>query len=282
MKPFTLVYPLALPLATQARGRDEKSQLSKVPPNAHAAVDVKSLRYEYASSAADSTRAAFDDDPLHNYLRGSAKDERRLRGIYKTNTTLQLVIAIRSREKMVFTVADGEANVIGTRSKSESGGSSPVDELIQRIGRVYSTILGKVILSKEQKKRFKEVTLKLEDVVKNTLGEKVDDMLYVDLLATSPTSQGKGYGSALVAAVTSMADLQNRTTFLLSSNIRNTAFYNSCGFTTVASAVIGDSNPSWNASPVTVPLMVRKPSKITNPEVDIMESSGLSVNCLVR
>ncbi len=45
MKPFTLVYPLALPLATQARGSDEKSQLSKVSSNAPAAVDVKPLRY---------------------------------------------------------------------------------------------------------------------------------------------------------------------------------------------------------------------------------------------
>ncbi len=49
--------------------------------------------------------------------------------------------------------------------------------------------------------------------MKDTLGGNLDDMLYVDLLATSPASQGKGYGYALVAAVTSMV---NRALILMS------------------------------------------------------------------
>lgn len=36
------------------------------------------------------------------------------------------------------------------------------------------------------------------------LGENIKEMLLVELLATSPESQGRGYGSALLRAITLM------------------------------------------------------------------------------
>lgn len=97
-------------------------------------------------------------------------------------------------------------------------------------------------------------------------------MFYVNLLATAPAAQGKGYGSALVASITSevllnycilfndnddelQADAHGKSTFLLSSNVKNTGFYNSCGFDIVASASIGDDNPQWKGKPIIVPLV---------------------------
>jgi len=116
--------------------------------------------------------------------------------------------------------------------------------------------------------------MKIEEVVKTNLGERLEEMVHLDLLATSPMSQGKGYGFALVSAVTSTADLQNRSTYLLSSNIQNTTFYNSCGFTTIANVVLGSSNPSWKAPPVIMPLMVRKPSKTMGSELGFVDCSS--------
>ncbi len=45
--------------------------------------------------------------------------------------------------------------------------------------------------------------MKIEEVVKTNLGGSLEEMVHLDLLATSPMSQGKGYGFALVSAVTS-------------------------------------------------------------------------------
>lgn len=46
------------------------------------------------------------------------------------------------------------------------------------------------------------------------------------------------------------ADAQNRSVWLHSSNIDNTAFYNSHGFVTVSTYSLGDTNPDWQKPPV--------------------------------
>jgi len=112
MKPFALLYPLP---SEKARN-DEKSMLSKVSSSSHAPVNVKALRYEHVGTTAESTIAAFHDDPLHAYIR--AGKEGYPHGISKTNTSLQFTTAIRARHKIVLTVNAGEANVIAVRSKA--------------------------------------------------------------------------------------------------------------------------------------------------------------------
>ena len=47
----------------------------------------------------------------------------------------------------------------------------------------------------------------VQELLDKNLGSSMDDMFYINLLATSPNSQGKGYGSALVASVTSLVCL---------------------------------------------------------------------------
>lgn len=46
--------------------------------------------------------------------------------------------------------------------------------------------------------------MKLDDMINQHLGKKTDDMVLLSGLATTPASQGKGYGTALVVAITSM------------------------------------------------------------------------------
>jgi len=54
--------------------------------------------------------------------------------------------------------------------------------------------------------------------VKNTLGNRVKEMWYIDGLFTAPSSQGQGYGGALLDAVTS----QVRHAFLFKAIGRHT------------------------------------------------------------
>lgn len=87
-------------------------------------------------------------------------------------------------------------------------------------------------------------------------------MIHLNLLFTAPKAQGRGYASALVRSVTSVADAQHRNTYLLSSNIANTGFYNSMGFQVVDFAVVGEDNPDWHEAPVVLNIMVREFGKV--------------------
>lgn len=48
------------------------------------------------------------------------------------------------------------------------------------------------------------------------------------------------------------ADAQGRTTWLLSSNVANMAFYNYLGFHTVGTVYIGLGDPTWTKPPIRV------------------------------
>ena len=49
--------------------------------------------------------------------------------------------------------------------------------------------------------RHIEFRTKLENVIKDRLGADADNIFYIELLATSPACQGRGFGSKLVEAV---------------------------------------------------------------------------------
>ncbi|EKM54617.1 uncharacterized protein PHACADRAFT_185527 [Phanerochaete carnosa HHB-10118-sp] len=86
----------------------------------------------------------------------------------------------------------------------------------------------------------------------NTLGDREEEAIYLQILATTPEKQGRGYASALIRTVTGIADAQRRATFLLSSNLINTGFYNSFGFVEGAKIVLGNDDPTWREPPVVV------------------------------
>lgn len=80
-------------------------------------------------------------------------------------------------------------------------------------------------------------------------------MRCVNALATHPDFQRRGYGGALVDAVTSLADAEGRSTYLFSSNPINTEFYNSHGFFTLAELLVGEDEPTWKKPPVPIALV---------------------------
>ena len=77
-------------------------------------------------------------------------------------------------------------------------------------------------------------------------------MIYVNLLATTPSAQGHGYGGALLDAVCAMGDAQEREVCLNSSNYANTGFYESHGFTVVGQIELGRDNPTWKKDPIII------------------------------
>ncbi|KAF6762188.1 hypothetical protein DFP72DRAFT_878212 [Ephemerocybe angulata] len=84
-------------------------------------------------------------------------------------------------------------------------------------------------------------------------------MLHIPLIATSPECQGHGYGSALLAKVTNLADSKGLSSWLVSSNILNEPFYNSHGFKAVGDIHLGEGNLNWNKDPIFFQVMIREP-----------------------
>jgi len=61
--------------------------------------------------------------------------------------------------------------------------------------------------------RRAEVSTKVTKVTKEMIGDRAKDMLYVDLLCTSPESQGHGYGGALLDTITRLVGRHFISTF---------------------------------------------------------------------
>lgn len=111
---------------------------------------------------------------------------------------------------------------------------------------------------------------------KEAFGDRSEEMMHLYILATAPKKQGNGYGTALATSVTTKvrnlckyltflthkkADSIGCVTALLSSNVLNTEFYQSCGFSTVVEFTLGENNPAWKKSPVIARLVGDNNSK---------------------
>lgn len=107
-----------------------------------------------------------------------------------------------------------------------------------------------------------------------TLGERVDEMYYLDSLATAPEYQGRGYGGVLVDAVNHMvrggfdridrisahhmdhwqAEQHGRAIWLVST-LDNATFYGLHGYSIASRFTIGEANPTWHKPPVVITLV---------------------------
>ncbi|KAI0700774.1 hypothetical protein BC835DRAFT_366192 [Cytidiella melzeri] len=200
------------------------------------AIPLRKINSAEVSEAVRVCEDAFEDDPLQHYFRYTpdADDDQRWRknwhklmgGYTKTFTDVGLGWTTDDFGAVLFYSPVKPPDV---DRKSILGGSS-----------------------EEQQKRVNEWTKTSERVADETLGESRKDMAYIALLATKPIQQGRGYASALVKMAVDEADAQGRITWLLSSNIANTGFYNSHGFIAKAKITLGEDNPTWNRPPVEI------------------------------
>ena len=122
--------------------------------------------------------------------------------------------------------------------------------------------------------RTKEWEDKSKALSQKVLGSQIKEMMHVELLATDPSCQGRGYGGQVLDYATGFvseihylvftsstqatlfkADAQGRSMWLFSSNTNNTEFYNSHGFFTAGNVVLGEEDPAWDEPPVIVPIV---------------------------
>ncbi|KDR83930.1 hypothetical protein GALMADRAFT_236428 [Galerina marginata CBS 339.88] len=204
---------------------------------------VVTLRLADTWKAARTWNDAFLDDPMITYLRAGEKPRST-----SNRVAVTVVLALWMQSKVVLTVNGGAALIVASPVQT---GSPPIERLADILINWIATAAQKLGTA-EQKKRNKETKEKIAKVTALVLGDRVNEMLYVSLLATEPQSQGQGLGSALLETVTSYADILGQSAWLVSSNVLNTGFYNSHGFKTVGEAYLGDDNSEWHQVPVII------------------------------
>ncbi|KAI0953478.1 hypothetical protein AcW1_007684 [Taiwanofungus camphoratus] len=218
---------------------------------------VEPLKYADISNAVHTIIEANKSDPLISYLLKTPDTTKSIKGRIRLDVYLRIAYGVHKHT--VFTIDHGDAIVFYALSRR------PKQRLFDRISSAIEKAITKLMISKEQNIRRQEWSEKLDATVKEALGDEFDSMINLTNLATVPEKQGRGYGTALVRHVTAQADVQQCSTWLTSSNVANTKFYESCGFLTVAEILLGDNNPMWGKPPIVVPVMVRKPQPIRPP-----------------
>ncbi|EMD40901.1 hypothetical protein CERSUDRAFT_121532 [Gelatoporia subvermispora B] len=218
--------------------------------------EPKPLKYKDVPKAVESARDAFENDPFFHYLsdtpdRNKARFEKQRKDI---STILTLYAFIRSRHAL--TVNSGEAMAFYRLAPNDTPVSSPLNRMLDAIAKRTQKALG-IFQSPEQRKRNAEAIAKRDAILKKLFGDEISDMAELAGLATAPAAQGRGYGTALVREVTTIADAYGRSTWLVSSNVNNTGFYESVGFRVVGEFALGENNPTWGKAPVIIRIMVR-------------------------
>lgn len=210
---------------------------------------VQPMRYTDIPRAVRAMTAASTHDPMHLYL-----DDAPDAGMSHLRQILRRVkmgtrLAIEIYSGRSFTVERGAATV-QMRPPGSDG----------RTRKILLAMWARLPMRKsvEQNRRGEELNKKVEDAIEEAFGNRIEHMYAVESLATDPKMQGRGYGTALVATVTDKADAQWLDTWLISSNVANTGFYEHCGFQTVSTFTLGDGNPTWTKPPVVVTIMIRE------------------------
>ncbi|KAI0832520.1 hypothetical protein BC628DRAFT_1310214 [Trametes gibbosa] len=111
-------------------------------------------------------------------------------------------------------------------------------------------VLRKLTDTRELVKRTREFADTTKALVVDAFGSTVADMYEIQGLGTAPEVQGRGYASALVTAVTDLADADGHDVWVVTTDAYT--FYERLGFSVVRSATVGDANPAWEGAPIVV------------------------------
>ncbi|KAH8118698.1 hypothetical protein DFH11DRAFT_1568734 [Phellopilus nigrolimitatus] len=242
---------------------------------------VEPLRKEHLDKAVDSVTTAFENDPMNKYVFGDAEKPSPTRSAL-TKRAWKVSFGRAIKRKLAYTVNGGDAVIVATPAEEDSTKPSLIDRAIDFVIKTILKTLQsqgpeqmKVYLTSQMSavsvalilhQRFNEVQSKSQKLREEKLGDSVKSMIYLNLIATAPESQGHGYGTALMDTVLFQADIHRHSIYLFASNVANVAYYESFGFTTIALVTLGDDNPAWHDPPVLVPLMVREPKRLSTTQ----------------
>lgn len=222
-------------------------------------ITVRQLKYRDIFRAAKAYQEICARDPMFRYLRNDRQQTRVEKISEYVVICTSLVLNIRT--KITLTVNSGTANVAAVPPKANSDGQKrdPVTKLAEWLTRKLVQKRKQMVRDPEVRKRRTELVEKTRNAMERALGDRVDKMWLLENLWTDPASQGFGYGGALMHSVTILADWTGQSTWLQSSNVANTTFYNRHGFETIATVLFGDDNPTWHEKPVVMSIMLREP-----------------------
>ncbi|PPQ65957.1 hypothetical protein CVT26_010719 [Gymnopilus dilepis] len=233
--------------------------LPEEKPTLRVTDDVVPLRQAHVWKAAGTWVEAYQNDPQLRYLRDNERSTFWTKTVDKIS--IACILTIFLRKKIALTVNSGAAFVIGSPGVTDRKSRRPIDRIIDKVIKGLAGVVNRKFVSKEQRKRNAEFDEKYKEALTRALGPRVRDMFCVMILGTEPGCQGHGYGGALLDALNSLADITEKASWLHSSNIQNTGFYNLHGYETVAEIVLGDQNPAWKEAPVVTRIMVREPRR---------------------
>ncbi|KAI0065975.1 hypothetical protein BV25DRAFT_1821705 [Artomyces pyxidatus] len=215
------------------------------------------IRYSHIPIVFDTSKKALRDDPVELYV---VRPED-TKGSWKfhvwdklSNVVFLIDLCGLVRTKRGLTIKKGRSVILWvpavdafTLRRLPSKKPPPRDTLAS---------LAKRFKSPQQLRRGTEWKDKLTAAIQAVIGDEANQYYYIDGLATHPDYQGHGFATTLLNAVLQLADDQGRPTWLGSSNIMNTGFYESFGFVEAARITLGD-DPEWTSEPVIALLMVR-------------------------
>ncbi|EMD40903.1 hypothetical protein CERSUDRAFT_80554 [Gelatoporia subvermispora B] len=237
--------------------------------------EAEPLTHKHIPNVIQSIHDALDPDPLQRYLldtpdKDKARFPRKREDAWNTLFCSQYI-----RKHRAYTVNGGDAIVVYDPAPNDEGSA---DGPLQRfLDKITGYLIGALDLwkSPQQKEREQEFYVKQRAVAEKVIGDQIKEMVVLRALATAPEKQGRGYGSMLVRVVTAFADDRGRSTWVTSSNVDNTGFYESFGFKVVGEVRMGEENPTWNKAPVIVRIMVRPPTQFTfKPYYEKLQEKG--------
>ncbi|KAF8663375.1 hypothetical protein AX16_000950 [Volvariella volvacea WC 439] len=171
---------------------------------------------------------------------------------------MTIVLLLWMSRKIGLTIHGGEAFLIATPDKETSKARTPGEKTLDWLTDLMLNGFAKLAPA-EQRKRQREVQDKTDKAVSSSLGDCINTMIYLDVIATDPYSQGRGYGGLLLNSLIEISNLTSRAIWLRSTKPENLRFYEKRGFRVASSVVIGDQNPEWHEAPVIMHILVREP-----------------------
>ncbi|KAI0700763.1 hypothetical protein BC835DRAFT_364085 [Cytidiella melzeri] len=172
---------------------------------------IRKLRFGDIPEAIRMVEDAFEEDPLQHYLRRDTPDADTT-GHFRQSWRLSLGanLAFIIRKGLVWTVGDSDAMVIYFPADLVE---DDLDKIIKNALPLF-TVAQANMLTEQQRQRQTAFAALFRQAVTEFLGDRVKDMFEVGGLATRPSKQGRGYGSALVKGVSDLADAARCATWL--------------------------------------------------------------------
>ncbi|KZS94930.1 hypothetical protein SISNIDRAFT_35375 [Sistotremastrum niveocremeum HHB9708] len=202
---------------------------------------------------------AFVNDTFYRFRAGGDGTTPPKRPNWFRRLLYKILLACWIRRRVIWQVGGEKAVLMVSRAVDDplAKPTSFLDRLLDYIARLaallYDSYSGKIVSVRNQ-----ELVEEKNGTLKAYLGDRMQSMLHVHLVATSPEYRGRGYGGRLMEKVNEFADSQGRATWLIASGHHNIPFYNSHGYFALAEMVNGRDSPNWKRDPVKTILMVRE------------------------